>query len=94
MAGREVLASALASQVISNVPAAIMLSGFTDNVRALLIGTNIGGLGTPIASLASLISLRIYARVPRAETGRYLLWFSLVNALLLVLMLAIAVPLT
>lgn len=94
MAGREVLASALASQVISNVPAAIMLSGFTDNVRALLIGTNIGGLGTPIASLASLISLRIYARVPRAETGRYLLWFSLVNALLLVLMLAIALPLT
>lgn len=94
MAGREVLASALASQVISNVPAAIMLSGFTDNVRALLIGTNIGGLGTPIASLASLISLRIYARVPRAETGRYLLCFSLVNAILLVLMLAIAVPLT
>lgn len=90
MEGREVLASALASQIISNVPTAIMLSGFTDNVQALLLGTNIGGLGTPIASLASLISLRIYARMPHAQTGRYLLWFCAVNICLLALLLFIA----
>lgn len=90
MEGREVLVSALASQIISNVPAAIMLSGFTDNVQALLLGTNIGGLGTPIASLASLISLRIYTRMPHAQTGRYLLWFCAINICLLALLLFIA----
>lgn len=63
----------IASQITSNVPAAIMLSDFTDNAHALLPGTNIGGLGTPIASLASLISLRIYARTPHAQTARHLL---------------------
>lgn len=83
LAGREVLVSALASQVISNVPAAIMLSGFTDNAAGLLIGTNIGGLGTPIASLASLITLRYYARSANARTGRYLLWFTGINMALL-----------
>lgn len=93
MSGQEVLISALASQVISNVPAAIMLSGFTDNVQALLLGTNIGGLGTPIASLASLISLRMYARMPHAQTGRYLLWFSAVNFTLLALLLFLALAL-
>lgn len=90
LTGREVLVSALASQVISNVPAAIMLSGFTGNAHALLLGTNIGGLGTPIASLASLISLRIYARMPHAQTARYLLWFSLINVGLLMLLLVFA----
>lgn len=73
------LSSAAASQVISNVPAAILFSGFTDNWRGLLIGTNLGGLGTLIASLASLISFRFYARQHGAETGRYLLVFTLVN---------------
>ena len=58
LAGREVYAAALVSQVISNVPAALLLSGFTDNARALLIGTNLGGLGTLIASMASLISYK------------------------------------
>ena len=88
--GREVMVSAIASQVISNVPAAIMLSGFTDNARALLVGTNIGGLGTPVASLASLISLRIYAKMPHARTGRYLAWFTAANIALLVPLLALA----
>ena len=87
IAGREILVSALASQVISNVPAAIMLSGFTDNAQALLVGTNIGGLGTPVASLASLISLRIYAAMPHAQTKRYLLWFAIVNVSLLAILL-------
>ena len=68
-----------ASQVISNVPAAVLLSGFTDNWRALVEGTNIGGLGTPIASLASLITLKLYLRAPGAEAGRFLRVFMLVN---------------
>ena len=48
----------LASQIMSNVPVALLLSGFTDNYRALIVGTNIGGLGTLIASMASLISFK------------------------------------
>ena len=88
--GRELLVSALASQVISNVPAAVLLSGFTDNARALLQGVNIGGLGTPIASLASLISMKIYSRSEGAHTGRYLAVFSVVNFALLILLLLAA----
>ena len=55
----------------SNVPAAILLSGFTDNFRALIIGTNLGGLGTLIASMASLISYRQIANEVPAEKGHY-----------------------
>ena len=58
MAGRDTLTAVLASQIMSNVPAALLLSGFTDNYRALIVGTNIGGLGTLIASMASLISFK------------------------------------
>ena len=56
------LAAVLASQVTSNVPAALLLSGFTAETQALIIGTNLGGLGTLIASMASLISYRQIAR--------------------------------
>ena len=73
------LTSMLASQFISNVPAAVLLSGFTQDWRSLLIGTDIGGLGTPIASLASLISLRLYMKSENARIGRYLGFFILVN---------------
>lgn len=73
-------AAALASQVISNVPAAVLLAGFTDNWRALLAGVNIGGLGTPIASLASLISLKLYLRAEHASLPRYLAVFTAANA--------------
>lgn len=83
MDGREMLASAAVSQVISNVPAAVMLSGFTENARALVLGTNIGGLGTVVASLASLISFRIYLETDEAKPLRYLAVFTLVNVLLL-----------
>ena len=55
------LASVLSSQVISNVPATMLLSGFTDHFKELLLGVNIGGMGTLIASLASVISYKIYA---------------------------------
>lgn len=88
--GRELLVSALISQLISNVPAALMLSGFTENGRALLLGTNIGGLGTLWASLASLISFKLYSRHPGAESGRYFGSFTLWNVLFLALLLCIS----
>lgn len=84
------LTAVLTSQFISNVPAAILLSGFTTDWPALLAGVNIGGLGTPIASLASLISLRLYLGEPEARAGRYLAVFTAVNALCLLLLLAAA----
>ena len=86
--GREYLTALIASQIISNLPAALLLSGFTDNVRGLLLGVDLGGLGTPIASLASLISLKIYARTENAHVGRYLLVFTAVNVFLLAVLSA------
>lgn len=84
MAGREFLLSLLCSQVISNVPAAVLLSGFTENGRALLLGVDVGGLGTCVASLASLIGLKLYSRAEDAAPGRFLLLFTAVNVLFLV----------
>lgn len=86
MAQNTALASGVASQVISNVPAAVLLSGFTSDWHGLLLGTNIGGLGTPIASLASLISLKAYLKSPGARLGRYLLVFTLANVVALVIL--------
>ena len=85
--GRELLVGALASQIISNVPAALLLSGFTESGRQLLLGVNIGGLGTPIASLASLISLKLYSHSEHSNGGKYLGLFSLVNFALLIALL-------
>ena len=73
----EVLMGIGASQIISNVPAAILLSGFTDDYSALLIGVNLGGLGTLIASLASLISFKFYTNSNGSDTRRFLGIFSL-----------------
>ena len=87
--GREYITSLLTSQVISNVPAALLLSGFTRQSHALLLGVNVGGLGTPVASLASLISLKLYSRSSGAATGRYLLVFTAVNVLFLILLSAV-----
>ena len=76
-----------ASQVISNVPAAVLLSSFTDSWRDLLAGVNIGGLGTPIASLASLITMKLYLRWKGAKVGKFLLWFFAANIAGLILLL-------
>lgn len=76
----------LASQGISNVPAAILLAPFTDDWKALLFGVDIGGFGTPIASLASLISLGIYLKEPDAAVGRYLLLFISVSLVFLIVL--------
>ncbi len=89
LSGRELLLGALTSQVISNVPAALLLSGFTDNARQLLLGVNIGGLGTPVASLASLISLKFYSHSEHSDTAKYMRSFLLVNFGLLFLFLAV-----
>lgn len=80
---RELLLGVLFSQVISNVPAAILLSGFTDAARPLLYGVNIGGLGTLIASLASVISYRLYGTEKGAAKGAYLKTFTLYNLVFL-----------
>ena len=79
----EVLMGIGASQIISNVPAAILLSGFTDDYSALLIGVNLGGLGTLIASLASLISFKFYTNSEGSDTKRFLGIFTLYNAIFL-----------
>jgi Na+/H+ antiporter NhaD/arsenite permease-like protein len=69
--------SAAVSQIISNVPAAVLLSGFTPYYRELLYGVSAGGLGTLIASLASLISYKLYIREYGA--AKYLRFFLLLN---------------
>lgn len=79
----EVLMGIGASQIISNVPAAILLSGFTDDYSALLIGVNLGGLGTLIASLASLISFKFYTNSEGSDTRRFLGIFTLYNVIFL-----------
>ncbi|MEA4934954.1 MAG: SLC13 family permease, partial [Lawsonibacter sp.] len=72
LSGHETGCAILISQIISNVPAALLLSGFTQNWKALLVGTNLGGLGTLIASMASLISYKYVARSDSSLRGRYL----------------------
>lgn len=80
------LVSVLSCQCISNVPTAILLSRFTDNYRELLLGVNIGGTGTLIASLASLITFREYTKHNPGKTGYYVALFSAFNfAFLLIL---------
>jgi Na+/H+ antiporter NhaD/arsenite permease-like protein len=73
---RELFVSVLASQLISNVPAAVLLSAFTGEHKALILGSDLGGLGTLVASLASLISYKFYCRTAIAEKGRYLKIFT------------------
>lgn len=73
--------SILSSQIISNVPATMLLSGFTNHVNALLLGVNIGGMGTLIASLASVISYKIYSSEFEGVNDRYFKLFTYYNVL-------------
>lgn len=82
------LFSTLSCQVISNVPSAILLSQFTDNYRELLLGVNIGGAGTLIASLASLITFREYVAHNPRRAGAYIVRFSAFNFAFLAILLA------
>ncbi len=78
------------SQIISNVPAAVLLSSFTDNWKELLAGVNIGGLGTVVASLASLITLKFYMKSKKAKVINFLAVFTLVNISGLIILLGFA----
>lgn len=88
--GNELLVGIVSSQIISNVPAAMLLSGFTTDYKQLLYGVNIGGLGTLIASMASLISYRFFARTYQEQKGRYFRVFTIYNVVLLVLLYVVA----
>ena len=79
LAKNPLLVSALSCQVISNVPSAILLSQFATNWKGLLIGVNVGGVGTLISSLASLITFREYTKHNPHGAGKYLLLFSAFN---------------
>lgn len=79
------LAAILSSQIISNVPAAMLLSTFTKNGKALVIGSNLGGLGTLIASMASLITYKFFNTI-KTEGEHYLLAFTMVNVVFLAIL--------
>jgi len=85
VSGKEVLCGALVSQVISNVPCALLLSSFAQSLKDLTIGVNIGGLGTLIASMASLISYKFYAATTDAKNGKYICIFTVFNVVYLML---------
>ena len=89
MQDHPMLTSLVASQVISNVPASVLLAGFTDNWHSLLIGVDLGGLGTPIASLASLIALRLYAHTRGAKIALFMREFAVANIVTLVCMVVL-----
>ena len=88
LSGHEMAVSIILSQIISNVPATVLLSEFTNSYEPLLIGVNIGGLGTIIASMASLISFKAYVEMRFSKIGYYLLMFTLGNLFMLALLLA------
>lgn len=87
MTGREFIISLITSQFISNVPATLMLSGFTTNYRQLIIGVNVGGLGTLIASMASLISYKAYTKEYKENTGKYMKTFTGYNMIFLAILI-------
>ncbi len=89
--GREQLTAILSSQVISNVPAALLLSGFTNRWNDLILGTNIGGLGTLIASMASLISYKQISSSYPEQKRKYLCQFTLWNVAFLAVFLLITI---
>lgn len=83
IAGREVYTAIIVSQIISNVPAALLLSGFTENFEGLIVGTNLGGLGTLIASMASLISYKYVAKETTGCKSKYIVLFTVGNIVFL-----------
>ena len=87
--GRVFAVSVLSSQVISNVPAAMLISGYTNDARNLLLGVNIGGVGTPVASLASLISFRLYSRSGNSAPGKFMATFTVYNISILLVLFTI-----
>lgn len=91
VAGKELAIGVISSQAISNVPAALLLSGFTSDYRELLIGVNLGGLGTLIASMASLISYKLFAKDYNDQKGKYFRWFTIANVVFLAVLAVAAI---
>lgn len=91
VAGKELAIGVISSQAISNVPAALLLSGFTSDYRELLIGVNLGGLGTLIASMASLISYKLFAKEYNDQKGKYFWWFTIANIVFLAVLAVAAI---
>ena len=87
--GNEVLWGIITSQVISNVPAAMLLSGFSTNYEAIIVGINIGGFGTLIASMANLISYKIIVREYNEFKIRYFIVFTVLNVILLAILISL-----
>ena len=88
VAGNEFLCGILSSQVISNVPATLLLYPFANDVKELLLGVDFGGLGTLVGSLASLISYKLYAASENSEGGTFIKVFTLMNVLFIILLVA------
>ena len=89
--GNEVIFGIISSQIISNVPAAILLSGFSTNYETIIVGINIGGFGTLIASMANLISYKIIVRAHYEFKIRYLIVFTVLNVILLLILFGVFV---
>ncbi len=89
IAGHEMATAVLASQFISNVPAALLLSDFAEDLNSLIVGVNVGGLGTMIASMASLISFKLLAHHRNELKGKYFLAFTVLNIVYLAILCAL-----
>lgn len=87
--GNEVIFGIIVSQIISNVPAAMLLTGFSSNYKAIIIGINLGGFGTLIASMANLISFKLLIREYNEFKTMYLIRFTVLNVVLLGLLLGV-----
>lgn len=93
LGGGAFVVGVVTSQVISNVPSAILLAPFTADWQGLLLGVDIGGLGTPVASLASLITIAELQRCLPAQTGRFLLQFEIYNFAFLAVLVVVTLVL-
>ena len=87
--GNEVICGILTSQVISNVPSAMLFTGFSTNYEVISVGINIGDFGTLIASMANLISFKILVREFDEFKLKYLFVFTVFNVILLAILLAV-----
>ena len=84
--GKVFFVGLITSQIISNVPSSLLLAGFTNDYKSLTLAVDVGGLGTLIASLASLISFKLYSSCKYAKTGKYFLLFTLWNIIFLIIL--------
>ena len=82
--GHEIITTVLASQIISNVPASILIPNFTDKYMLVCIAADIGGLGTLIASMANLISFKQYALLKNSSIRKYIIGFTIINVAFLI----------